>query len=331
MTGNTFGQELAKRRQERGLSQVKLGEAVLMSQAALSRIEKNIRKPDRSVARALDDFLGAEGALMNLWVPPTSDVLDPDEQDRVAHNLAHPFRLDRETVDALAKVLAAQRRLDDSLGPDAIMASTMAQLHLVEGLLREARGSHRDALAEVVAESVQFAGWLHAETRRDRDALALLTRAEELADDLDNGTLVAQAINFRGYLARQQAKPAKVARLFHSAHNTPGAHPAQRIGDAAQAAQGYANLGDANTAHRLLGVATELLDSTGADQPPGTAYWLQPRFHHLNIGLAYAAIGDHANAADHLRDGLDSLPSDQQGAVWAAEYQEAYTQAEQAR
>lgn len=331
MSRETFGQAIVRLRTEKQISQARLARAVRVDQGSLSRYERDKRKPDRDIAALLDHELEAGGALLELWVPSASDLLNPDEKDRVVHNLEHPSRLDSGTVDALAKVLAAQRRLDDSLGPEAIMGATMSQLSLVESLLRDVRGPHRDLLAEVVAESVQFAGWLYAETRRDRDAVRLLGRAEELADELENGTLVAQALNFRGYLARQQQKPARVARLFHSAHSTPGAHPAQRIGDAAQAAQGYANLGDINEAHRLLGVATELMDSAGADQPPGTAYWLLPKFHHLNIGLAYAAIGDQANAADHLRDGLAALPVDQQGAMWVVEYQQAYEVAEQAR
>ncbi len=207
-----------------------------------------------------------------------------------------------------------------------MIPATEAQLGTVTGLLREARGPHRDALAEVVAEYVQFGGWLHASARNDARAVTLLNEAAELADEAESGTLAAQALNFKGYLARQQGRPRAVARWFSAAYHTPGAHPAQRMGDAAQAAQGYAELGQRDDARRLLDEAANLADAA-SEQPPGTAYWLTPTFQRLNLGLAHLGLGDHRNAADLLREGLEGLPADQQPAEWTKEYRDALTTA----
>jgi hypothetical protein len=205
----------------------------------------------------------------------------------------------------------------------------MAQIDTVTALLKNARGSHVDPLAEVVAEWIQFAGWLHAETRQDRAAVKLLRDADDLANEIGHGTLIAQAANFMGYIARQQGHPHTVVRHFLGAHYTPGAHPAQRVGDAAQAAQGYAKLGEHDEARRLLDVATNLLDTASREQAPGAAYWLTPTFHRLNIGIAHLALDDFVDAADHLGAGLAGLPEEQQGAVWADEYRDAYEVARQ--
>ncbi|MFE7624298.1 hypothetical protein [Streptomyces sp. NPDC057509] len=240
-----------------------------------------------------------------------------------------PSRLDGRTVEALADVLAAQRRLDDAIGPTAVLPGTQAQADTVRELLRGARGPHRDALADVVAEWVQFEGWLHASARNDARALVLLDEALELADEAESGTLAAQALNFRGYVARQQGRPRAVARWFSAAYHTPGAHPAQRTGDAAQAAHGYAELGQTGEARRLLEEAAGLADAA-ADQPPGTAYWLTPVFQRLNLGLAHLGLGEHSDAAEHLRAGLAGLPADQQGAEWSVEYRDALVVAEAA-
>ncbi|TQJ04285.1 helix-turn-helix transcriptional regulator [Amycolatopsis cihanbeyliensis] len=327
----SFGQALRRLREQAELSQPALARQVPISQSSLSRYESDRQAIDAMTAARLDSILGADGELQALRPRPTANVLNADQCDRIVYSVKHPERIDANAIDALAQSLAAQRRLDDALGPDLLIPTTMAQVDTVTSLYREARGRHRVELAPVVAEFVQFAGWLHAEARRDADAARLLDQAELLADEADDGTLAAQVANFRGYLARQQARPRAVARWFLAAHHTPGAHAAQRAGDAAQAAQGYADLGDLDTARRLLDEATDLLEPAARETPPGTAYWLTPTFQHLNIGLARLSLGDHGEAAAHLATGLDGLPDDQQGAEWATEYQHALCAARESR
>lgn len=319
----SFGDALRRLRESAGMSQPQLARCVPISQASLSRYENGRQTVDPTMADRLDDILQAGGALRVLLPSDAVSVLTPDERDRIAHSIEHPSRIDGAAVTALGDVLAAQRRLDDTLGPRLILPATMAQLDTVTDLLRDAGGPHRDALAEVVAEFTQFAGWLNAEVRNDREAVRLLTDAEILADDLDSGTLGAQAANFKGWLARQQGRPRAVVRWFLAAHHTPGAHAAQRVGDAAQAAQGYAELGERDQARRLLDVAGSLIDVAAREQPPGTAYWLTSTFHRLNIGLAHLSLGEHRDAAEHLAAGLDGLPDDQVDASWSVEYREA--------
>ena len=238
-----------------------------------------------------------------------------------------PGRLDLAVVDSLAAILAAQRRLDDTLGPAAILPATAAQAGGVTALMREARGPAHEALGPIASEWIQFHGWLHAELRNDRTAMHLLTDAEDLANEIEDGALAAQAANFKGYLARQQGHPGGIVRHFLTAYHTPGAHPAQRLGDAVQAAHGYALLGEARAARKLLDSAAALADKAARELPPGTAYWLTPDFHHINIGLALAALGEHAAAAEHLAAGLASLPADQQNAAWTKEYRDALDRA----
>lgn len=275
-----------------------------------------------------DDLFNPERAEPSLWRPDGLDgELNPDDEERLTLAIAQPTRLDLTVVESLATILAAQRRMDDVLGPAAVLPATVAQAATAVQLLREARGPVRDALAPVAAEWVQFHGWLHAEMRDDGPATRVLTDAEELADDSGDGTLAAQAANFRGYLARQQGRPRGIVRHFLTAFHTPGAHPAQRLGDAVQAAQGYALLGERAEARRLLNEGLALADEAARELPPGTAYWLTPRFHHLNVGLALLAMDEHAAAAEHLADGLDSLPEDQQSAEWTKEYRAALDRA----
>jgi transcriptional regulator with XRE-family HTH domain len=328
----TFGQGLRRLREDAGLSQPALARRVPVSQSSLSRYESDRQAVDPDTAARLDDLLHASGTLSALRHPTAAEmVLTRDDQTRIARHIAYPSRVDHATVTALADVLAAQRRLDDTLGPALLIPTALAQMATITGMVRHARGAHRDELVTVAAEYVQFAGWLHAEARRDGDALHLLTEAEDLADEVGSGVLAAQAANFKGYLARQRGNPRGVVRWFMAAHLTPGAHMAQRVGDAAQAAQGYAEIGERDEALRLLDVAGHLIDEAARDEPPATAYWLTPTFHRLNVGLAHLSLADYGTAADHIAAGMGGLPEDQVGAEWTAEYRNALDTARSAR
>lgn len=313
----SFGDSVRTALQGQGLSIRAAARKLNYDHAYLSRVLNNRQAPSPQLAQALDDLLNAEGALTAL-----AATLDDDARDRVRRVLECAGRLDAQTVKSLSDVLAAERRLDDTLGPRALLPGTEREAETVRRLLRDARGPHRQALADVVAEWVQFEGWLHASARDDAQAVTLLDEALDLADVAGSPTLAAQALNFRGYIARQQQRPTAVARWFTAAYNTPGAHPAQRMGDAAQAAQGLADLGDLDQARRMLSEAANLADAA-RDQPPGTAYWLTPTFQRLNLGLAHIGLGEHRQAAEHLRAGLDGLPPEQQPAAWTIEYREA--------
>jgi transcriptional regulator with XRE-family HTH domain len=304
---------------ERGISLRAAARATAFDPGHLSRVLSGKRPPSPQLAEAIDRLVGADGNLAAL-----AATLTPDDRRRIARSVMAPSRLDAGTVQALADVLAAQRRLDDTLPATTMLPATVAQWDsVVERLAREARGPYADALHEVAAEWVQFIGWLHAEARNDDEAVRWLAAAEDRADDVGSGELAAQAANFRGYLARQQKRPRAVVRHFLTAYHTPGAAPLQRIGDAVQAAHGYALLGQREAARRLLGEASDLADAAAGTEAPQTAYWLSPTFSRMGIGLTHLAMGAHAEAAEHLRAGLEGLPPEQRAAEWTREYREA--------
>lgn len=309
--------------QAAGYSMKAAARAMKYDPAYLSRVLNGKQQPSQNLALAIDSLVGAGGALADT-------VLGDDETAQVARSTANPSRLDGGTVDALAGVLAAYRRLDDSAPPASVIPATVAQMREVIRTLRAARGPHRDRLGEVASEWAQFAGWLYAQTRQDTEAVRLLNDAVDLADDVGNGTLAAQALNFRGYLARQQGKPDRVARWFAAAAYTPGAHPAQRLGDMLQSAAGMAELGERDDALRMVENAERLTDTAAALPPPDTAYWLTPEFNRLNMGLANIGLGRYADAVDHITAGLDGLSPELRDAPWTTEHRDALRRAQEA-
>lgn len=313
--------DLARRAlRDSGYSMKAAARAINYDVAYLSRVLNGKQKPSANLAQCLDTLVGAGGAL-------AATVLDPDGQSRVSRSAGNPSRLDAGTVEALAGVLAAYRRLDDAVKPEAVIPATMEQMREVTRMLKGARGPHRDSLAEVASEFVQFAGWMFAQVRKDGEAVRLLNDALELADEIGNGTLAAQALNFKGYIARQQERPQGIARWFAAAANTPGAHPAQRIGDYLQAAAGMAAMGELDAALRMVEKAEGLTDKAAALAPPETAYWLTPAFNRLNMGLCALALGRYSDATDHLTTGLAGLPDELRDAPWSWEHKDALRRA----
>lgn len=210
------------------------------------------------------------------------------------------------------------------------MASVDAQTVDMERRLKEARGQYRDHFADVVAESLQFSGWCYAGVGCFGRADGLLRESLALAQEIGSGELAAQAHNFMGYTARRRGRFADVVAHFGLAYDTPGAHPAQRMGDAAQVAQGLGMLGQRDEGLRWMDRATALLD-VAAGGPPGTAYWLGPAFQRLNLGLGCLGLGAYDDAADHLSSGLGMLPAEWQSAPWSAEHKDALREAEERR
>jgi transcriptional regulator with XRE-family HTH domain len=317
----SFPRVLRELREARGLSLRDLSRITYFAKSTLSMLEAGQRRPSLDAAHTLDAALDAQGALARRVHAPPQQA--QDALGRIEGALMNPRAIDPRSVSAFADVLAAQRRLDDTLGPHLLLPAIAAQHDTLLTLARDARGPAANGLYEVAAEWTQFHGWLHAEARNDTQAAALLDEAAVQAIAIGHGPLTAQARNFRGYVERQRRQPRAMVRHFTAAYDTPGATVLQRVGDAAQAAHGHGLLGDTRTAVRLLGQASDLLTTADGDEPPGTAYWLSPTFSRLNIGLAYIGLGRTADAADSLRTGLAGLPAEWENATWAAEYRRA--------
>ncbi|QKV96739.1 helix-turn-helix transcriptional regulator [Streptomyces sp. NA02950] len=287
--------------------------------AFLSRVLNRKQKPSPALARALDELTGTGGTL--------AGNLQQDE--RLSHVAAHPSRIDGAAVSALAGALAAQRHADDIVGPGPLIGAAEAQREALLPMLRDARGSHRDALCAVVSESAQFAGWLNIELGQYARADVLLNEAIALADDIADGSLVAQAYNLKGNIARQRGQHHAVHRNFVAAYVSESAKR-QRVVNGAQAASALALLGRRSEAERMLSEIEALREKAVDETPPGTAYWLSPEWLSLPIGHVHHHLGRPQQAAECIRHGLDSLPPEHRNALWTREARAALEEAESA-
>lgn len=319
-----FSLRLRQLREARGMSLRDLARLTYFGKSTLSELENGRRAPSNETAARLDRALEASGELEGLV---TAIATSSEGAERIAHAVRRPRLIDGAAAEAWAEVLAAERRLDDEVDAHILIPSVELQRRAISDIAEDARGPYAADLHRVAAEWTLFLGWLNAEARHDAEAVRVLIEAGKQADTLDNGALSAQTENFRGFIERQRRNPRGIARHFLAAYQTPGATTLQQIGDAVQAAQGFALLGDRRTAERLLGEASDLTEAADGEDPPAIAYWLSPAFCRLGIGLAHSALGNKAAAADNLRAGLSGLPAGHQDAEWAAEYHAALADA----
>jgi transcriptional regulator with XRE-family HTH domain len=321
-----FAARLRELRSAAGLSLRDLSRSAYLGKSTLSELENGRTVPSMETAAHLDDVLSAGGELAGMVAE--RQPAPAEQVERVEYALTHPAAVDRAAVEALTDVLAAHRRLDDALDSRLLLPAVRAERATLLGLADAVRGPQATAVRRLAAEWTLFSGWLHAESRHDGAAVRLLADAADAADELDDGHLAAQAADFCGYVARQAGRHRATIRWCLSAHHTAGAAELQRAMNAAHAAGGYARLGDRQEAQRLLAAATDLAEAADGPAPP-VAYWLTRQFIHLGIGVAWLGLGDRPRAADHLRNGLGSLPDGHAEAEWAAEYREALASAVQ--
>ena len=121
--------------------------------------------------------------------------------DRLANATARPRRADHAALAALADLLAAQRRIEDTLGSAAVIGAASAQLDVVTTLADDAHDHLRPGLIHLSAQWAQFVGWLHIATNDRRGAALWLGRALEWATELGDRDLAGTALSFRGLLA----------------------------------------------------------------------------------------------------------------------------------
>ena len=209
-----FGAELRRLRRTRGLSVRDLAKIAPISKSHVHDLETGRRRPTVETARVLDDALHAGGRLTKLVTavePPSVDL------ERLDYVTAHPRRVDRATLDALADMLAAQRRLEDSIGAAAVLTPARVQLTLVGTLVAETGGTLRPRLVDVASQWAQFTGWLHAACGQPREAARHYVHALEWATEVDRQDMIGTALSMRGHLAWMARQPGPVIGLSAAA------------------------------------------------------------------------------------------------------------------
>jgi transcriptional regulator with XRE-family HTH domain len=306
-----------------GISAKALGLKANVSRSYLSEIVNGVKMPSETIAQALDDALNAGGQLANL----VGIAALADDREHLAAAAANPHRIGSAAVDALSRVLSAQRYLEDSVGAAAIIGPVLPQLDTVTALARSAHGTARSGVLYVAGQWAQYAGWLYTSIGDWDQARLWNGRALEWATELNDPNLTATILSYQAHVAWLNGHVGTTIGLAQAALRDPAVYPGQRAYDAFQAARGYARSGDVVEAERLLATANDIVEQVngwGGDIPIWQ-YYRQPWLWELERGLVWLYAdrwqpGRAPAAVAHLRAGLDGMPEHMRASDWAAEY-----------
>jgi hypothetical protein len=211
-----------------------------------------------------------DGELLAAWEAGEADrtvSADLDEFERFTAALANPQRTDDAVVTHLARILAQQRRAEDTLGGRRLLPSVLTQIKVIDGLARDARDPVRTGLLGVASHYNQFAGWMYQDAADTAGALRHYDAAMEAAQIIDDADMVTSVLSLKSHLAWSVGDPARAVGLAQAGQRQP-----HRVSDAVlaliaqQEARGHALDGAADATERALDRSTALT-YTAAEHP----------------------------------------------------------------
>lgn len=333
----TFGTELRRLRQEKGLSLREFGALIHYSKGHLSKIESGLRPVSVEFARRCDAALGAGGALaavVEQHAPPAADE----------HALAEPagwlfafnpqggvimVPVDRRTLLALGVASALgtrvvspdaggieqtvpgwNRLLDEyflplgrTVRPDVVLPPLVAQVQVIQAAAGRAGAGQRAAVLQVGARYAEYIGWMFQEAGDEQSAIWWTDHAAALAIAAGDQNMPAYALTRKSLIAYYRGDRRTAVMLAGAAENYRGpVSPGVRARIALQAAEAHALGGDTSACLRSLDRSRELFSDAAADpdrEPPlGPA--ALPGLTDIVNGWCHLDLGRPEQAADIL-------------------------------
>lgn len=291
----------------------------------LGKIERGqVRLPGRHYVAALCAVVGASPAELGFAdspgtssrpLPAAPGTADPQLPEPVVWAADKPWKVGPDALDALATVLAATRRLEDTTSAAAVVPTIDHHVRIVDTLAREARSAHRCKAVALASELHTYRGWLAIDTHDYAAASRHLHHGVVLAVEANIPDLLGQALSFDGFLAliKKQYGPA-ASKVEAAQRETRSASLRTHYGFLA--ARILAIGGESRESDAFLRRADAMLEHwTGDDLHDGT-YWYQPSFLVAQRGLVHAYADRPRQAVADLTYGLDTMPDDLRNAEW---------------
>lgn len=353
MAVDTFGTALRQLRSARGLSLADLGALVNYSRQYIWDLERNRRQPHPELAATLDAALAAGGRLVEAAARHLDENIDGPwtiqaANDVIAHvtesalmdrrgflvlsggtltgmalewsatNAGHPVVeangwVTPDAIGHLQARLTDLWHLDDLIGGGNILDTGVADLRLVERLIRHGRYSTavRAQLYGLAAALARFCGWAAFDAGREAAAQRFwhaALRSSAAAGDTDQGVYVISNLALQAIYAGDGQT--SVALLDVARRRVdPTARTVLAMLDC-WAVRGHALQGDTRTAAALLNRADDMWANRRAGDDPSWVYWMPRPSTTAEAGSALLGIGDLAAAERSLTAGLADLDAD---------------------
>ncbi|WP_329520310.1 hypothetical protein [Spirillospora sp. NBC_01491] len=272
---------------------------------ALSGMEADVKRRDLLFQLAL--ALGGTAAL------PLLRRLPPAETERLARVVTQSGRVDAQTVTTIETLIAHCRQLDDTHGPEKVIAVIDAQRAVVGDLL--AKGGMPEALRErlisVYANLSHLSGWQHFDLLDHAGAATRYDDGLRAAHELSDATLIA---HLHGSIANMAEYRGQVPRALDHAYAAQGwvrssTSPLQQGTTALMLARVLASAGKEKTGAslRAMARATEVADRIRSEKGPAHLYWWTPERVQHHAVFCHARLGRHDEALGTAEHTLPTL------------------------
>jgi hypothetical protein len=218
------------------------------------------------------------------WMLATVGVsgLDADEQTRVARAVAAPGQVDAQVVNNLAATLAHCRRLEDTLGPCAVLETVLAQHELVHHLLKAgAVEQWRNPLRLLDSSMASAVGNYLINMGQLGAARGWFAHARKAGHDGGNTAYAAYAAAHLSYAARLAGDTPAALDAAAAARSLAARTSDPQVKALAEqhAAGAYALDGHYDACLAAVDRAHDFLTAMAAPAPGSPAYWVD----HPNI------------------------------------------------
>ncbi|MGH3904389.1 MAG: helix-turn-helix domain-containing protein [Pseudonocardiaceae bacterium] len=226
--------------------------------------------------------------------------LNTEEQERLTKAIASPSRVDGPVIDHIETMFQHCKRQHDTLGPQAVLHTVLAQRQLVHSLLDECPAELRPRLLSVYSGMSSSVGFYFFDLDDVASAMHYCYQARAAAQKARNAELAVWALCNMSYFASWQGKAHAGIDFAAAAQSLAG-----KIDDALlqvcaveHAGIAYAVDGQHKECMTEFGRAlVGLEESVGQVSPESPAYW----FHEGNIysqqGHSLLLLGKPAEAA----------------------------------
>ncbi len=138
---------------------------------------------------------------------PLLDRLTPDEVQRVTAAAAGTARADQAVAGHVEAVLEHCMRQEDTLGPQVVLDTVLAQQHLVAALLAGTGGGLHDRLLALLANICRFTGWVLYNLNDFAGAAYYYGQARAAAHEADDDAMCAMVLANWSQLATWAGDP----------------------------------------------------------------------------------------------------------------------------
>lgn len=294
-----FGTEMARLLAARGTGVRELARMIPCDPGHVSNLKNGKARPSPELAAAVDQALGADGALAALAADarPSPAVLAGD--DEIA-----AFELARRAGASDAGDGTCERlelAVDDlataypRTPPGDLLPRVRAHLGYVTGLLggRVTLGQHRRLLVSGGWLSL-LAATLLIDQHQDPAAAAYLRTAAQLAREAAHRELAAWCAETRAWQALTAGSYRQAAELSRAAQEIAPGDSSAYIQATAQEGRAWARLGDGRQTRVALAAVERLVSPLPAPERPEHHYVYDPPKARVYVATTLAWIGDSA-------------------------------------